>query len=295
MPPDYYQLLHVMPDAPAPVIKASYRAMMQKLRHHPDLGGDPAQAQLLNEAVDVLCNPAKRARYDSDLKAFSLRAEQSAKQAAARERDENAARQAQKAPPRTSDSSASAGGRPNTHKPHKAPPPEPDKQDPEPEQESAPDPVVAQTNLPTRPHCLFCKATFSTNPRALQRYSSDDQCAQCTAPTALIEQLGSSTTEELRRIYRHEHDAALRLWTQWPMESHSEARLQDLSLAGCAIECGNALSPNTMVLIDTDALKAICEVRYCKPATGSTTFSIGLAFKTLKIKARPGSMFSAVA
>jgi len=35
---DYYALLHVQADAPMPVIKASYRAMMQKLGHHPDKG-----------------------------------------------------------------------------------------------------------------------------------------------------------------------------------------------------------------------------------------------------------------
>jgi hypothetical protein len=38
--PDYYAILHVDPAAPAEVIRASYRTLMQQLRAHPDLGGD---------------------------------------------------------------------------------------------------------------------------------------------------------------------------------------------------------------------------------------------------------------
>ena len=62
---DFYELLHVQPSAPEPVIKASYRAMMQKLNHHPDRGGDVAFAQLLNKATQTLCNPQTRAQYDA--------------------------------------------------------------------------------------------------------------------------------------------------------------------------------------------------------------------------------------
>jgi hypothetical protein len=35
---NYYRILHVQPDAPMEVIRASYRTLMQKLRFHPDLG-----------------------------------------------------------------------------------------------------------------------------------------------------------------------------------------------------------------------------------------------------------------
>jgi hypothetical protein len=61
---NYYRILHVQPEAPGPVITASYRAMMSKLRLHPDLGGDTAGAALINEAYAVLSDPAKRASYD---------------------------------------------------------------------------------------------------------------------------------------------------------------------------------------------------------------------------------------
>lgn len=65
---NYYQILHVQPEAPLEVIRSSYRTMMQKLKMHPDLGGDHKYAALINEAYTVLTNPSKRAEYDTNLK-----------------------------------------------------------------------------------------------------------------------------------------------------------------------------------------------------------------------------------
>ena len=61
---NYYRILHVQPDAPQAIIKASYRTLMQKLRLHPDLGGDEWNASLLNEAYAVLSSDHKRSAYD---------------------------------------------------------------------------------------------------------------------------------------------------------------------------------------------------------------------------------------
>jgi len=61
---NYYRLLHVQFDAPAAVIKSSYRTMMQKLKHHPDLGGDESLAKALNEALETLLDTDKRDQYD---------------------------------------------------------------------------------------------------------------------------------------------------------------------------------------------------------------------------------------
>ena len=68
MPPNrrsYYRLLHVQPDAPVEIVRASYRTLMSTLRAHPDLGGDHERAALLNEAYAVLSDPARRAAYDA--------------------------------------------------------------------------------------------------------------------------------------------------------------------------------------------------------------------------------------
>lgn len=65
--PTFYEILHVQPDAPSAVIKASYRTMMQRLKMHPDLGGDHAQAVSINEAFATLIDPARRTEYDRQL------------------------------------------------------------------------------------------------------------------------------------------------------------------------------------------------------------------------------------
>lgn len=64
-PRDYYRILHVHPDAPTEIIHASYRTLMQRLRNHPDLGGDHDNAVLINEAYAVLSDPVRRAAYDT--------------------------------------------------------------------------------------------------------------------------------------------------------------------------------------------------------------------------------------
>jgi curved DNA-binding protein CbpA len=64
---NYYRVLHVQPDAPAEIIRTSYRTLMQRLRMHPDLGGDHWNAALINEAFATLNDPQKRAAYDRAL------------------------------------------------------------------------------------------------------------------------------------------------------------------------------------------------------------------------------------
>ena len=61
---NYYRILHVQPDAPAAIIRASYRTLMQKLKQHPDLGGENWNASIINEAHEVLIDADKRRAYD---------------------------------------------------------------------------------------------------------------------------------------------------------------------------------------------------------------------------------------
>jgi len=75
----YYEWLHVSRDAPTEVIKASYRTLMQRLRMHPDLGGDEDVAAVINEAYAVLTDPDRRARYDRALAEFGVPAVQTAR------------------------------------------------------------------------------------------------------------------------------------------------------------------------------------------------------------------------
>ncbi len=64
---NYYQLLHVQQDAPVEIIRSSYRTMMQRLKMHPDLGGDHDKAALVNQAYTILINPKTRAEYDASI------------------------------------------------------------------------------------------------------------------------------------------------------------------------------------------------------------------------------------
>jgi hypothetical protein len=60
-PPDYYRILHVQPDAPAAIIHASYRTLVQRA-----LGTTRGSEEvaLLDAAYAVLGDPQRRASYD---------------------------------------------------------------------------------------------------------------------------------------------------------------------------------------------------------------------------------------
>lgn len=64
----YYEILEVNRSANAEVIHAAYRALMSTMKRHPDLGGDPEEAKVINEAYATLRDPDKRAYYDQRLK-----------------------------------------------------------------------------------------------------------------------------------------------------------------------------------------------------------------------------------
>ena len=60
----YYDLLQVSSSASQEVIRGAYRALLKEGGNHPDLGGNPVDAQLINEAYQVLSDPRTRKEYD---------------------------------------------------------------------------------------------------------------------------------------------------------------------------------------------------------------------------------------
>ncbi len=61
----YYEILGVSSTAPPAEIKAKYRKLIQRI--HPDLDGPPALFRQVQEAYEVLSDPARRAAYDRSL------------------------------------------------------------------------------------------------------------------------------------------------------------------------------------------------------------------------------------
>ena len=61
--PDYYEVLQVHPTAEPEVVRAAYRILARK--YHPDHGGDAGRMIAINNAWDVLGDPARRSAYDA--------------------------------------------------------------------------------------------------------------------------------------------------------------------------------------------------------------------------------------
>lgn len=63
----HYDILGITPKAPQEIVSAVYRAWMQALRVHPDLGGDEELAKTINAAYETLGDPSRRAAYDAQI------------------------------------------------------------------------------------------------------------------------------------------------------------------------------------------------------------------------------------
>ena len=103
---NHYRILHVQPDAPVELIKASYRTLMHKLKNHPDLGGDHETAVAINAAHETLTDTCKRLAYDKQLFADSNKSSVSQQHSSQRSNTSDqtsnttrSARQPQTAPP----------------------------------------------------------------------------------------------------------------------------------------------------------------------------------------------------
>lgn len=60
-----YRILFVQPEAPPEMITAAYRCLMAQLRNDPDPGGNPEKAARINQAYQILRDPARRRAYDN--------------------------------------------------------------------------------------------------------------------------------------------------------------------------------------------------------------------------------------
>ena len=262
---NYYRILHVQCDAPTAVIKASYRAIMQKLCAHPDLGGEQWNASLINEARNVLLNPERRAAYDVQLGIAG---------AAINPRSDWVHAQ------------SDVGGRPYC---------EPNKSEKAAHttrytenlgSELAVDPASSKSH----PACPFCHNLVSQKSPVLQAYPTAYRCTYCDAPLNNIDTISHDKHNDLRKINRSELEQLVSVWDKWPRNSGYTASVHDWSTAGCCMQLHYAIKVNSVILLLSSAFDAIAIVRN----QFDNTF-YGLEFLTLEVKMAPGSLFESAA
>ena len=71
-----YEILGVSPNATDAEIKSAYRKLVKKF--HPDVDKDQPEGiiKLLNEAYDILSDPARKAQYDGRATVFTFEYEE---------------------------------------------------------------------------------------------------------------------------------------------------------------------------------------------------------------------------
>lgn len=231
---------------------------MQKMQHHPDLGGDEVVAKQLNLAVSILADPAKRAQYDESLGEADMTGEHAA---------QTPDRQAQAGPKQQ----AAGKKRPAYHD-------------------------TAHTELPKKARCPFCQSTQADAlAGGTGGYDAPRQCTQCAGALTPIADFSGSKGDELRRIHRYAQSMPASLWHYWPQADPLNVMVTDFSPAGCAVDCSDELPLRHILMLKTELFVATCMVCYCKQSNLSGLSSLGLEFITMNLSSSPGSFIKTTA
>jgi hypothetical protein len=269
---DYYSVLHVRSDAPTEIIRASYRALMQALRLHPDLGGSTEQAALINQAYRVLSNKALRAQYDRTL------------EAEAGSRTETGTRSGNRTASRTDQQSrreADPGPQPESRRSANPCDGRDSEEDPDPFAETAP----GDGEEPGWQRCLYCANTIST--QALE--VADAVCGRCASPLARAtrHRLERSTRRMLRRTERR---IPVRACVRFGAPA-IEGMVLNLSLNGLLFESAHEFEPNQLIRIDTELLKSLARITHCR-RNGDRSYATGVEFVTILFNSTRGTFVS---
>jgi curved DNA-binding protein CbpA len=256
---NYYRILHVGPEAPTAVIQASYRALMQRLKMHPDLGGDHTQAALINEAYATLSDPQLRAAYD---KTLSLVTEQ-----------RRGARPA--APPR-----------PAAAEPEPAAPPRPARTPPSTAANTA---ACAFCTTPYRATdadypdsaCATCGSALS--PASRHQHGSGAA--------------GSDGDAARRAIERVPRNMAVAFHLAQSRTIEQSGTTEDLSLHGMRLLTRARIPVGERLRLECSFCSAVAVVRSARADEGQRrgSWQYGVEFLTLRLKHQRGGLFSTVA
>ena len=259
---NYYRVLHVQPDAPAAIVKASYRTLMQKLKAHPDLGGDIANAQLLNEAYQVISNPEKRAHYDND---FHLKTRKKSAEKPAPPPKKNQTKYKEK--PQKAYSLQSK----NTK-------------------------TLPAMSRRDSVRCKFCH-TSQSNLNTHAAHSIDlhapSQCAHCSSPLNNLAQLNLNASCK-RATSRIDREGRMQFFTQWPQAKAHRGIITDISPNGLGFQSTIRLKLNRIIKINSSLLNAVIKVVNHRQIDISTTqhHLYGAEFLSVEFSARQGTFFS---
>ncbi len=253
---DYYALLHVDRNAPVEVIRASYRALMQQLRGHPDLGGDHETAALLNAAYAVLKHPKSRAAYDAEL-AFEAERRQDPRhphshQAAAA--DESPSRRWAE-PPESSLSDTAAWAFNSSAA------------------------VLADP-------CVFCGLGSGTNAG-----DANGICVRCRSPLSLVPRQPGSIDSK-RSVHRVAKNARLKVYSHWQDRQAKDGIYMDLSLTGLRFALPERLDPQQLIRVESAICGGVARVAHCVPIENSHNYIVGAEFLTVQFKQQRGSLLS---
>ena len=215
-----YRILHVQPEAPLEIIKASYRSLMTQLKVHPDLGGDHESAVLINQAYAVLSDPTKRKQYDEMLHS---------------RKSQGRGRPVSEAPRYPHDWSS---------RPHKSTVCQTGLDDEQ------------SHSSPSLRRCLFCGADLAFAPRVHEHCT---HCESPLAPAQAIpndrlrELFGRRTSTRIAKA------GALVIYPSWPHAGYS-ARLRDLSPSGISMLTDYEASIGQTLKFNSDNLTGITRV-----------------------------------
>lgn len=262
---NYYEVLHVQQSAPLPIIKNAYRALMQSMKAHPDLGGDVAQATLINEAYTVLSHEKKRAVYDQQLENHIA------------ERDTLRGQRKQSRDQNTHQSIWNNAGSQyvNAADVYEAEP-------------------IDKTGYTTKQtysdqidtwDCAFCKRTHQT---------SVLDCANCHSPMEPPKTDFASNDAE-RAITRIEADTPIEI-SCLKLNERIEGTLRDMSPLGLGFESFGKLETHSVVKIDCArfcATARIAHARVVEHRSGhAPRYLYGAQFTTLRLNSQSGTFIS---
>ncbi len=155
--------------------------------------------------------------------------------------------------------------------------------------EEAPDSSVGKTRSGV---CLFCNSPYSAGLDLYTPWQQAEECNTCSAPLNMVPDCELVEGGELRRLLRMDYISAIQIKVSHTEQSFMQAQLSDFSVQGVRLLSPVKLRLNQYVLLKSDYLNAVAEVRSCQLLDDSS-WATGLQFCTLRLNLPSGELFSA--